>query len=56
MTPHVSAHLSNEGMSTGAVVWALSLLAVSGMAGKLFFGYLADRVGPKLAITFTQLG
>ena len=54
--PHVSAHLSNEGMSTGAVVWALSLLAVSGMAGKLFFGYLADRVGPKLAITFTQLG
>ena len=54
--PHVSAHLSNEGMSTGAVVWVLSLLAVSGMAGKLFFGYLADRVGPKLAITFTQLG
>ena len=54
--PHVSAHLSNEGMSTAAVVRALFLLAASGMIGKLLFGYLADRIGPRRVITLTQLG
>ena len=43
LLPQVSAHLKAEGINEGAVVAAVGLLAIFGMAGKLSFGYLAER-------------
>lgn len=43
-------HLQNEGVSLGRASLALSLLAAFGMAGKLLFGLLAERIPARFAL------
>ena len=43
VVPQMGDHLGNEGMPTAVLPLAVSLMAAFGMAGKLVFGYLADR-------------
>ena len=42
--PHVVVHLTNEGASITVASLALGMLAVSGIAGKIGFGFLAERL------------
>jgi MFS family permease len=53
---HALAHLLNKGMSTAAASFALSMLAVGGLGGKLLFGALCDRYGARVATTINLSG
>ena len=48
--PQVFAHLTNEGASTATASQALGALALFGMAGKVSFGYLAERITARYAL------
>ena len=48
--PWLSAHLASEGMAAAVVPRAVAALAVSGMIGKLAFGYIADRSNARHAM------
>ena len=54
--PHVVVHLSNEGASLTVASLALGMLAASGIAGKIFFGFLAERLGARRAFIVDLLG
>ena len=56
VVPWVSAHLVNEGMSDSAVPRALSALAISGMFGKLGFGYISERITARRAMMISLAG
>ena len=48
--PHLNAHLLDRNIPSGVVLGAVALLAVCGMAGKLTFGYLAERFSARRAM------
>ena len=50
LIPHVVAHLENEGVSLTTASLALSVLAGFGMAGKILFGLLAERITARYAM------
>lgn len=52
----VAAHLTQEGVSSDAAGFALSLLAGCGMSGKFFMGLLADRITARYALMIDLLG
>lgn len=54
--PHVVVHLTNEGASLGVASLALGMLAASGIAGKICFGFLAERLGARRAFIVDLLG
>ena len=54
--PHVVVHLTNEGASLTVASLALGLLAASGIAGKICFGFLAERFGARRAFIFDLVG
>ena len=54
--PHVVVHLGNEGASLTVASLALGLLAASGIAGKICFGFLAERFGARRAFIFDLVG
>ena len=54
--PQVGDHLSNEGMPTTIVPFAISLLATFGMLGKLGFGLLAERITARRAMMASLSG
>ena len=43
VVPQIGDHLITEGMSRTVVPFAISLLALFGIAGKISFGYLSER-------------
>ena len=54
--PHVVVHLINEGASIAFASVALGMLAASGIAGKICFGILAERLGARRAFIVDLLG
>ena len=54
--PHVGAHLEIEGLSDAVVLTAVALLAAFGMAGKLLFGYVAERITARRTLMLTLTG
>lgn len=54
--PHSLAHLMTAGVSRDDAAYALGTLAVGGIFGKLFFGYLAERITARRAVVFNLLG
>ena len=54
--PHVVVHLTNEGASIAVASLALGLLAASGIAGKVFFGFVAERLGARRAFIVDLMG
>ena len=54
--PHVGAHLEIEGLSDAVVLTAVALLAACGMAGKLLFGYVAERITARHTLMLTLTG
>ena len=54
--PQVFAHLTNEGASVATASQALSALAAFGMAGKVGFGYLAERITARYALMLCLAG
>ena len=54
--PHVVVHLTNEGVGITLASLALGMLAASGIAGKICFGLLAERLGARRAFIVDLLG
>ena len=54
--PHVVVHLTNEGASITVASLALGMLAASGIAGKICFGFLAERLGARKTFIVDLLG
>ena len=54
--PHVVVHLTNEGASIAFASVALGMLAASGIAGKICFGFVAERLGARRAFIVDLLG
>ena len=54
--PHGLVHLTNEGASLTVASIALGLLSASGIAGKICFGFLAERLGARRAFIVDLLG
>ena len=54
--PHVLVHLTNEGASIAFASVALGMLAASGIAGKIMFGFLAERLGARRAFIVDLVG
>ena len=48
---HVLAFGTDVGLDEGSAAWLLSMLAGGAVAGKLVFGWLADRLGERAALT-----
>jgi len=53
---HALAHLLNHGISRTTAAFALSTLAMGGLAGKLVFGTLVDRAGARFATVINLCG
>jgi MFS family permease len=47
---HVSVHLEGHGISETSAIWAISVLAASGMAGKVLLGYMTERVAARFVM------
>jgi sugar phosphate permease len=56
MLPHVFAHLVNSGITLERASFTLGTLAVGGIAGKLLFGFLAERLGARVAAIINLTG
>lgn len=54
--PHIGAHLETEGLPDRVVLTSVALLAVCGMAGKLLFGFIAERITSRRAMMLTLAG
>jgi len=54
--PHVNTHLLDQGIPNGAVLTAVALLAICGMAGKVTFGYLAEKLTSRRAMMISLIG
>ncbi len=50
VTTQIVPHLENEGLSIGLATIILSLTAAFGMAGKIGFGYLVERIPLRYAV------
>lgn len=53
---HTLAHLLNKGMNNASASFALTLLAIGGLCGKLLFGALCDRYGARFSATVNLCG
>jgi predicted MFS family arabinose efflux permease len=47
---HVSVHLEGRDISETSALWAISVLAASGMAGKVLLGYMTERVAARFVM------
>ena len=47
---HVSVHLEGRDISETSAIWAISVLAASGMAGKVLLGYMTERVAARFVM------
>lgn len=56
MLPHMYAHLVTSGMTAESASFSLGTLAVGGIAGKLIFGILAERIGARRAAIINLTG
>ncbi|MCB1743090.1 MAG: MFS transporter, partial [Gammaproteobacteria bacterium] len=56
LLPHVLAHLTTLGLSIERASVMLGTLAIGGIAGKLLFGMLSERIGVRRATLFNLLG
>ena len=54
--PHVVVHLTNKGASITVASIGLGLLAASGIAGKICFGFIAERLGARRAFIVDLVG
>ncbi|NKC11339.1 MAG: MFS transporter [Gammaproteobacteria bacterium] len=54
--PHIPAHLMNLGMSLAAATITLKTVALGGIFGKVIFGFMAERIGPRFATAVNLLG
>ncbi|MBT6273440.1 MAG: MFS transporter [Chromatiales bacterium] len=54
--PHISSHLMNLGIDGTSATFALNGVAIGGIIGKLLFGFLAERIGPRDATVINLCG
>ena len=54
--PHVLPHLTSHGVALTDASLALGMLATAGIAGKLAFGFLAERITARRAFIVDSLG
>lgn len=47
-------YLSGQGVQESSAAQVIMMLAVSGLVGKILFGYAADRINLRLALSITQ--
>ena len=52
---NLTPYLSGQGFDASVAAQAIMIIAISGFIGKLLFGYAADKVSLKLALSVTQL-
>ena len=52
---NLTPYLSGQGFDASVAAQAIMIVAISGFIGKLLFGYAADKVSLKLALSVTQL-
>ena len=52
---HLVPHLTQQGLTAGAAVGAVSVMAISGAVSALAFGLLAERAAPKLLLVLSYL-
>jgi MFS family permease len=52
---HLIPHLTQQGLSAGAAVGAVSVMSLSGAFAALAFGVVAERVSAKLLLTMVYL-
>ncbi len=52
---HLVPHLTQQGLSAGAAVAAISVMSISGALAALAFGLLAERASPKLLLVLAYL-
>lgn len=52
---NLTPYLSGQGFEESIAALAIMIIAISGFVGKLSFGYAADKVSLKLALSVTQL-
>ena len=56
LIPQLIAHYVNEGISLTKSTMALSLLASSGMAGKIIFGFMAEKITARTSMLISFSG
>lgn len=52
---HLVPHLTQQGLSAGAAVAAVSVMSISGAVSALAFGLLAERASPRLLLVLSYL-
>lgn len=52
---HLVPHLTQQGLSAGAAVGAISVMSTSGALGALGLGFLAERMPPRFLLTLCYL-
>lgn len=52
---HLIPHLTQQGLTSGQAVGAISIMSASGAAAALILGFLSERVSPKLMICLLYL-
>ena len=52
---HLVPHLTQQGLSAGAAVAAVSVMSISGAVSAVAFGLLAERAAPKLLLVLSYL-
>jgi MFS family permease len=52
---HLVPHLTQQGLTAGAAVGAVSVMAISGAVSALVFGLLAERAAPRLLLVLSYL-
>jgi MFS family permease len=52
---HVAPYLSDTGLTTGTVAAVVSLTALMGAIGSLFWGFLGERMSPRVGILVVYL-
>ena len=51
---NLTPYISGQGLDKGIAAQTIMILAISGLIGKLLFGYAADKISLRLALTITQ--
>ena len=52
---HLVPHLTQQGLSAGAAVAAVSVMSIAGAVAALVYGFLAERAPPKLLLILSYL-
>ena len=52
---HLVPHLTQQGLSSGAAVAAVSVMSIAGAVAALVYGFLAERAPPKLLLILSYL-